>query len=209
MGIQPSSRRAAPQAPISIADALFNKVQQRVLGVLFGNAERSFFASEIIRLAESGSGAVQRELARLEGAGLVTAKRIGRQKHYRANVKAPVFRELRALVLKTSGVADMIRAALASRATDIRAAFVYGSVAKGRDTATSDVDVLVISDRLAYSEVYELLEKAAVTAGRNVNPTIYSTDEFAARVARRNSFLTRVLSQPKIWVIGEADDLRS
>jgi predicted transcriptional regulator len=115
-----------------LADALFAKVQQRVLGVLFGNPGRSFYANEVIALAHSGTGAVQRELARLEAAGLVTAARVGKQKHYQANQASPVFQELRALVLKTSGLADVLREALAPASDRIRAAFVYGSIAKGR-----------------------------------------------------------------------------
>jgi len=120
-----------------VADALFAKVQQRVLGVLFGNPRRSFYANEVIALAHSGTGAVQRELARLEDAGLVTVTRVGKQKHYQANAASPVFEELRGLVLKTSGLADLLREALAPVERRIRAAFVYGSIAKGEDTAAA------------------------------------------------------------------------
>jgi predicted nucleotidyltransferase len=200
-----------PTAPVpvrtSIANALFSKVQQRVLAVLFGNPTRSFFASEVIRSAASGSGAVQRELARLESAGLVTVQRLGRQKHYRANAAAPVFDELRSLVLKTSGLADQLRAALAPRAANIRAAFVFGSVAKQEDTASSDIDLMVISDELAYGEVFEMLEPVSAKLGRIVNPTVYSTAELASRRAKSNAFTTRVLQQPKLWVIGSDDDI--
>ncbi|MGI8547806.1 MAG: transcriptional regulator, partial [Gemmatimonadaceae bacterium] len=134
--------------PSRLADALFTKVQQRVLGILLGNPERSFYANEIIRLACSGTGAVQRELTRLQTGGLVTVSRVGNQKHFQANPAAPVFDELRALVLKTSGLADVLRSALAPLASGIHAAFVYGSLAKREDTATSDVDLMVISDTL-------------------------------------------------------------
>ena len=128
--------------PVSIADALFTKVQQRVLGILFGSTDRSFYGKEIIALAGSGSGAVQRELSRLQAAGLVRVTRVGRQKHFQANPEAPVFAELRALVRKTSGLADVLRTALAPVASAVDAAFVYGSIAKGEDRATSDVDVM-------------------------------------------------------------------
>src|SRR5688500_617490 len=175
MGIKTPSPQTGTVRPTTIADALFNKVQQRVLGVLFGNPRRSFFATEIIRLAESGSGAVQRELARLQSAGLVTVRSVGKRKHYQANGSAPVFKELRSLILKTSGIADRIRSALATRASEIRAAFVYGSVAKGEDTASSDVDLMVISDELGYGELYTLLEDVSAKVGRKVNPTIYTT----------------------------------
>ena len=194
-------------ADITIADALFNKVQQRVLGVLFGNPDRTFFANEIIKLAASGSGAVQRELARLESAGLATTTRVGNQRHYQANRSSPVFGELRALVLKTSGLADQLRNALADRAADIRAAFIFGSVAKQNDTAASDVDVMIISDELTYADIYPILENASSLLTRSINPTIYSSAELAKRITKRNAFVMRVLDQPKIWLIGNDRDL--
>ena len=155
MGMKRASRKAHPRTPSpGLADALFAKVQQRVLGVLFGNPLRSFYANEVIGLARSGTGAVQRELARLEASGLVTVTRVGKQKHYQANAASPVFEELRALVLKTFGLADVLRAALAPASRSIRAAFVYGSIAKGQDTAASDIDLMVISDRLTYADLF-------------------------------------------------------
>lgn len=196
--IEPSSR---------IADALFTRVQQRVLGLLFGNAGRSFYANEIIAMAGSGTGAVQRELARLEGAGLVTVTRSGRQKYYQANAAAPVFAELRALVLKTAGLADVLRAALAPMAAAIHAAFVYGSVARNEDTASSDIDVMVVSDTLTYADLFGALEEATGELGRRVNPTVYDRAELAERVSERNAFVTRVLAQPKFWLIGSERDL--
>ena len=142
-----SGKRQTEVPSPGLADALFAKVQQRVLGVLFGNPRRSFYANEVIGLARSGTGAVQRELARLEASGLVTVTRVGKQKHYQANAGSPIFEELRALVLKTVGLADVLRAALAPVSRCIRAAFVYGSIAKGQDTAASDIDLMVVSDR--------------------------------------------------------------
>ena len=196
-------KRAKPLGSTGLADALFSKVQQRVLGVLFGNPGRSFYANEIIGLARSGSGAVQRELARLQASGLVTVTARGKQKHYQANARSPVFEELRGLSLKTFGLADVLRSALEPVADEIRAAFVYGSVAKSTDTSTSDIDVLVISDTLAYSELFGVLERASVQLGRKVAPTIYSPQEFAERAKRNSSFATRVLAQPKLWLIGD------
>jgi len=190
-----------------VADALFAKAQQRVLGVLFGNPGRSFYANEVIGLAHSGTGAVQRELARLEAAGLVTAVRIGKQKHYQANPASPVFQELRTLVLKTSGLADVLREALAPVSGRIRAAFVYGSIAKGEDTAASDVDLMVVSDSLTYADLFGALEEASAQLGRKVAPTIYSSKELAKRVRQDNAFVTRVLEQPKLWLIGSESDL--
>lgn len=196
-----------PQASASFADALFPKVRQRVLAVLFGNPSRSFYVNEVIALAGSGSGAVQRELAGLSQAGLLTVSRQGNQKHYQANAAAPVFAELRGLVLKTSGVVDVLRTALQPLAPQIQAAFVFGSVASQQDTAQSDIDVLVVSPSLGYGELLGALESATAALGRTVNPTLYTPDDLAQRRTRDNAFVTRVLEQPKLWLIGNDEVL--
>jgi predicted nucleotidyltransferase len=207
MGMKQQKKGQEHPSKTGVADALFAKAQQRVLGILFGNPGRSFYANEVIGLAGSGTGAVQRELARLESAGLVTAVRIGKQKHYQANTASAVFPELRGLVLKTSGLADVLRDALATVSNRIRAAFVYGSIAKGEDTAASDVDLMVVSEGLTYADLFGALEEASAQLGRKVAPTIYSTKELAKRVRRDNAFVTRVLEQPKLWLIGSERDL--
>jgi predicted nucleotidyltransferase len=197
------SRTQAPLERISLADALFGSTQQRVLGLLFGQPERTFYANELISLANSGSGAVQRELARLVQSELVNVRPSGNQKHYQANPQAPIFAELCGIAQKTMGLAEPLRAALAPLAEQIRAAFIYGSVAKRKDTATSDVDLMLISDQLNYGELYTALETLTERLGRTVNPTIYSAAELAQRVQRGDAFITRVLQQPKIWIIGD------
>ena len=197
--------QTTPPAVSSMADALFPKGRQRVLAVLFGNPDRSFYANEVIALAQSGTGSVQRELAALSEAGLITVTPQGNQKHYQANPAAPVFAELRGLVLKTMGLADVLRAALLPLTPQIEAAFVYGSVARQQDTASSDIDVLIVSSSLGYGEVFSALESATATLNRTVNPTIYTPDEIAKRIAQDNAFVTRVLQQPKIWLIGTED----
>lgn len=208
MGMKSVSREDGPRAPVAgLADALFAKVQQRVLGVLFGNARRSFYANEVIALARSGTGAVQRELRRLEASGLVTVTRVGKQKHYQANPGSPVFEELRALVLKTVGLADVLRAALAPVSPNIRAAFVYGSIARGDDTSASDIDLMVVSERLTHADLFAALEQASTQLGRKIAPTIYSPRELSRRVKQENAFVTRVLAQPKLWLIGDERDV--
>lgn len=207
MGTIGAPTEFTPSPTPGVADALFTKVQQRVLGVLFGNPGRSFYANEIIALAGSGTGAVQRELARLAGAGLLTVTRLGNQKHFQANASTPVFEELRGIVMKTSGLADVLRTALATLAGDITAAFVFGSVAKGQDTATSDIDLWVISEHLTYADLFSALELAGARLGRKVNPTVYTQKDLVARHRQGNSFVKRVLAQPKLWVIGGENDL--
>jgi predicted nucleotidyltransferase len=191
----------------SLADALFTKTQQRVLGVLFGQPERSFYASELIRDAGTGSGAAQRELAKLEGSGLIVARRIGHQKHYQADAASPLYSELRSIVLKTVGLAEPLRDALTPLSAAICAAFVYGSVAKATDRSASDIDLMIISDTLTYGDVFGALEQVTRSVGRKVNPTVYTAKEFSKRARTESVFVTRVLEQPKLWVIGSEHDL--
>ena len=194
-------------ARVSLGDALFSGTQKRVLGLLFGQPERSFYAAELMTLVRGGSGAVQRELARLAQSELVAVRVVGRQKHYQANPKSPIFAELCAIAQKTMGLAEPLRAALAPLASRIRAAFVYGSVAKREDTAGSDVDLMLVSDDLSYPELFVALEALSQQLGRPVNPTLYTPQELAHRVTRGDSFIKRVLDQPKIWLIGGDDAL--
>ena len=205
MGIKAKTLIAVPHT--SLVDALFSNTQQRVLGYLFGQPERSFFATELIGLAGSGSGAVQRELKRLEESGLVTVTRLGNQKHYQANQQSPVYTELCGIVQKTVGLAEPLRAALLPYAKKIFAAFVYGSIAKRSDTAHSDIDLMVVSDTLEYADLFGTLEQVATALSRTVNPTILTRQEFAKRVKNKNAFLTRVLAQPKVWLIGGEHEL--
>ncbi|MEP6791757.1 MAG: transcriptional regulator [Ramlibacter sp.] len=200
------SLSSAP-ASTSLANALFPLVRQRVLALLYGNPGRSFFGNEVVALAQSGTGAVQRELASLAQAGLLVVTALGNQKHYQANAAAPVFEELRSLVLKTSGLVDVLRTALAPLAGAIDVAFVFGSVAKKQDTTHSDVDLLLVSDSLGYADAFSALEAAAARLGRKVNPTLYTRADLAKRVARKNAFALRVLAQDKLWVIGNQDTL--
>ncbi|MDP3821692.1 MAG: transcriptional regulator [Burkholderiales bacterium] len=185
-----------------LADALFPRVRQRVLALLYGNPDRSFFSNEVVALAQSGTGAVQRELASLSEAGILTVTARGNQKHYRANKNAPVFKELHGLILKTSGLVDVLRSAMAPLASQMEAAFVFGSIAKRTDTAASDVDVMIVSDTLGYADVFSALEAVTGRLGRKVNPTLYSRAELAKRIKQNNSFAMRVLTQDKMWLVG-------
>jgi predicted nucleotidyltransferase len=205
MGIFKTSARA-PRSR-GLADALFSSTQQRVLGLIFGQPDRSFYATELIALAGSGSGAVQRELARLEETALVTVKRIGTQKHYQANPASPLFVELCAIVQKTVGLAEPLRAVLAPMASGIVAAFVFGSVAKKQDTAVSDIDVLVVSDRVSYADLFGAFEPVTARLGRTINPVVYTSAQFARRRREDAAFIKRVMEQARIWLIGSEDAL--
>ncbi|MBI3526613.1 MAG: helix-turn-helix domain-containing protein [Betaproteobacteria bacterium] len=207
MGTNAKTPVSKVRAGTSLADALFSSIQQRVLAYLFGQPERSFFATELIKLVGGGSGAVQRELARLEDSGLVTVTRVGTQKHYQANPKSPIFSELCAIAQKTVGLAEPLRDALKPLAKHISAAFVYGSVAKKQDAAASDIDLMVVSGNLAYADLFAALEDVSARLGRKVNPTVYSPQELAKRMKQGNAFVTRVWAQPKIWLVGGESDI--
>jgi predicted nucleotidyltransferase len=201
-----SGRRPAklPAAP-GIADTLFSGTQQKVLALLFGQAGRSLLASEIIARAGCGSGAVQRELARLTASGLVLVERVGRQTHYRANESSPVFAELVALVRKTVGLVDPLRSALLPLAGRIHAALIYGSVARGEAKADSDIDLLVVSDELQLEDLYRVLAAVEQALSRPIHPTMLKTDEFDRRRSQSGSFVRRVLKAPVEWLIGGPD----
>lgn len=191
----------------SVADALFSGLQQRLLAVLFGQPDRSFYGNELLRLTGTGRGALQRELEKLVSADLVTVTPVGNQKHYQANAAAPIFAELRGIVMKTLGLADVLRTALNAVADRIELAFVFGSVAKGTDTATSDIDLMVVTETLTYADLFEGLAAAEQVLGRKVNPTLYTSDALAEKIRTENNFVLRVLSQPKIFLIGTEDVL--
>ncbi len=200
-------RRVPVAGRTSMADALFSTTQQRVLALLFGQPERSFFTNELIGLAGAGSGAVQRELRRLAESGLVTVTPVGNQKHYQANRAAPIFEELHALALKILGPADALREALAQLGESVRLALLYGSVAARSDHAHSDIDLLIVSDELTLEAVYALLEPVEERLGRKVSPTLYTPAEFGDRRRRGNPFLARVLAGESILLTEDRDDL--
>jgi len=194
---------------VSLSNALFSKVQQRVLALLFGQSERSFYTSEIMRIVDSGTGAVERELSRLRRSGLVSMERIGNQIHYRANRNSPIFGELRSLVLKTVALNEPLQAALAPfKESGITAAFVYGSVAKGTDTAQSDIDLMVIGGDFDYSDLYTALQDAEDALGRKINATFLSEADWRRKGARKGSFVDKINALPKIFVLGSQNDLR-
>lgn len=199
--------KTLPMQRVLLGDALFSKTQQKLLALLFGKPDQSFFTNEIMRSAQVGRGSVVRELERMLAAGLITLAHQGNQNHYQANPACPIFNELIALVRKTFGIADVIKAALRSLNAQITASFIYGSVAKGEAKAESDVDLMLIGEGLAYAQVMECLASAEQMLGRTINPTIYTAQDFSAKLTAKNSFLVRVLEQPRIHILGEVESL--
>ena len=209
MGRSARARRSAAEPRVGIAEALFSSTQQRVLALLYGQPERSFKVSELIALAHAGSGAVQRELERLAQSGLVTIESDAGRKYVQANASSAIFGELRSLVDKTLGIPRMLAAALEPVADRVRFALLYGSVAKGSDGTASDIDVLIVSDRLSLEAAFALFEPVEARLGRKVSPTIYTLKEFLRRRRERQPFLTRVLEGKHHVLMGSADAVGS
>ncbi len=187
----------------SLGDALFSKTQQKVFGLLFGKPDQSFFTNEIIRWVGLGKGTVMRELERMLSAGLIVQTQKGNQNHYQANPQCPIYPDLLAIVRKTFGIGDAIKSALSPLEPNITQGFIYGSIAKGEATATSDIDLMLVGDDLSYGHVMELLAPVEEALGRTINPTLYSPQDFAAKLGAGNHFLQRVTEQDRILLWAE------
>ncbi len=188
---------------MSLATALFTDSQSRVLRWIFGQPEREFHLSELRRLTGLGSASLQRELKRLAAAGLISSEQVGNLRCFQANAQSPVFSELLSLTRKTLGAEPLLREALASLVPALHAAWIFGSVAKQTDTAQSDIDVMLIGDKLRLASILELLMPIETQLGRKINPTCYTPAEFARRRAEPDSFVNRVLAQAILPLIGE------
>ena len=186
--------------------SLFGRTRQTLLALLYSRADEEHLQESLIQLAGLGRGTVQRELDFLARAGVVRRTVRGRQVYFQANAQSPIYAELRGLVVKTSGVADVLRGALAQLNARISVAFVYGSVAKGSERRGSDVDLMVIGEA-SFAEVSEVLGEAQKTIGREVNPSVYTVRDFGAKVKAKNLFLRTVLRAEKMFLIGDGDEL--
>jgi predicted nucleotidyltransferase len=189
------------------ATILFGKVRQAILSVLFGHADEAFYLRQIVRSTGFGLGPVQRELKQLNEHGIIRRTVSGRQVYFQANLDSPIFPELKSLITKTAGIGDTLRAALAPIAGQLEVAFIYGSIAKGEEGPRSDIDLLVVGD-ISFADVVVNLQAAQKLLGREVVPTVYPPDEFKAKVIAKHHFLTSVLKRPKIYLIGDEDELK-
>jgi len=187
-------------------EVLFPRVRRSILALLLAQPDRQFHLREIVRATQGGKGAVERELRALTGAGILTREERGNLALFRANRGCPIFPELHMLMVKTAGIADVIREAL-SQVEGIRLSFLFGSVARGSVDATSDVDVLVVGDAL-FADISAALLPAQKTVGREISPVVYSPEEFRLRLRGNNSFLTKVLAEPRVFLIGSDDDIQ-
>lgn len=189
----------------TLSSVLFPEYRRRVLGLLLLHPEESLHGREIARRTGLPAGTITRELGLLASVGLLKRERRGNQQIYSADAGSPIYAELAGILRKTSGVAEVLATALDPAKATIRVAFVFGSVAQGRETAASDIDLMLIGS-IGFRKAVQLLQQAEVQLGRDVNPKIFSLDEFRAQVGE-DAFLRDVMSKPKIFVIGTADEL--
>ena len=187
-------------------DSLLPPTRQGILAILFMNPERAWYASEIAQILNVPRSSLQRELRLLTEVGILRSYRKGRMVYFQANDDAPIFPELRGLLLKTAGLVDVVARALAGLAGKICAAFIYGSMASGNARADSDVDLLLIG-KAKPADLALPLREARERLGRDVNPKVYTPQEFAEKRAAKDHFLMRILGKPKLFVIGSNREL--
>jgi predicted nucleotidyltransferase len=188
-----------------LSDALFTETQKKVLGLLYGQPGRSFYTREILALTGMGVATIKRELDRMLAAGILSMTRIGNQHHYQANPHCPIYSELLGIVKKTFGVTEVIRRALEPLAGRIERAFIFGSVASGKESATSDIDLMIVGD-VGFAEVVGALYPVQETLGREINPKIYRREEWIQMQNTKDGFVTEVMNKPVMDVIGGKDE---
>ncbi len=193
---------------MKMIDSIFPKARQRLLGLLLPRPYQEFYLRELVRKSGMGQGSVQQELSSLAKSGLILRRKDGNRVYYRANTAAPIYNELKALMLKTAGLADVLRDALKPEADKIDSAFVYGSVARGDETAESDIDLMVIGT-ISFRRLTALIEPAQEYLGREINPTVYSKSEFVRKIRSGHHFCRCILREPKLFILGEEDELKN
>jgi len=198
-------RAISQQAPTEPGALLFGTYHRRLLGLLLLRPEQSFHLREVERLTGVPSGPAHRELKRMQRVGLLTAVRVGNQVRYQADRGCPIFEELAGIFRKTSGLADVLREALSSLADRIEFAFVYGSVAKGKEGPTSDIDLMVVGE-VSFAEVVEALFSAHESLGRQVNSVLMTMRELRLKLTNKDRFVSRVMSEPRLVLLGVFDE---
>lgn len=188
------------------ATLFFGAYRRKVLGLLLLHPGEQFHLREIARATHTQPGTVRRELSLLTRAGVIESDSQGNQVRFRANESYPIYEELRSILKKTSGVADQLRTALAPLIDGITIAFVYGSVASGRERPSSDIDLLIVGT-VKFEDVIRVLHPYQEELRREINPHIYSAAEFNRKAREENSLLSAILAAPKLFVIGSDDEL--
>jgi len=190
-----------------LSDSLFTITQQKVLAIVYGQPHRSFYTKEIIRLSKMGVATIKRELDRMLAAGVLTMKKIGNQHHYQANPDCPIYDEVSSIVRKTFGIADVIKKALDKNLDKIQNAFIFGSIASGKESSNSDIDVLVIGS-ISFMDLIQALYPAQEILGREINPKIYNISEWKTLKKSKDLLVQEIMSNPKINLVGEESEFR-
>ena len=185
-----------------------SRLRAKVLGWLFSHPDERYFVRQLTALVKEDSTNVSRELTRLEKTGILVSTQEGKQKYYQANRHNPIFNELHSLVLKTVGMADIIRKAMESRISDIRLSFIFGSIADKTENRFSDIDLLVVGN-ITFGEIVDLLLPAEEILNRELNPVVYSLDEFNMRLSESHYLVNNVISGDKIFIVGDENELQS
>jgi predicted nucleotidyltransferase len=192
----------------TLSSILFTEYRSRVLGLLLLHPERSYYLREIARLTATVPGTLKREMDKLLEVGLLTVKKVGNQNHYQANRDCPIYEDLSNVLRKTSGLSDVLIAALLPLSEKIQSAFVFGSVASGKVNAKSDIDLMLIGE-VTYAEVVLLLHPLQEQLGREINPKIYADKEWSKLVKDNGAFVHDVLRKQKLFIIGNEQQLQS
>lgn len=190
-----------------LSNLLFGEYRKRILGLLLLHPEQSYHVRELARLTNTSAGTLHKELSNLSAVGILQSKKVGNQQHYSANLQCPIFEELASIFRKTSGLADVIAEALSSTKNQITFAFVFGSVARGEEQASSDIDVMVVGD-IGFGDVVSLLHESQATLKREINPVVYSVSSFKTRIEKHDAFIKEIIDKPKLFIIGSEHELR-
>lgn len=202
----PAVKNTAEVPAVLLERLLGSRLRAKLLGWVFSHPDERFFVRQLASLLDEDSTNLSRELARLADLGILSSSREGQQKYFRVNQQAPIFPELSGLVLKTSGVGDLVRASLQPLSPSIRVAFIFGSFAAGRADAASDIDLLVVGE-VSLRELVNVLGPIQNRIGREVNPVVYPLQEFGEKLVDRHRFLVSVLEGPKLFLIGSPHEL--
>lgn len=190
-----------------LSSLLFSEYRKRILGLLLLHPNTSYHMRELARLTSTASGTLHKELVKLTAGGILQSKKVGNQVHYSANTQCPIFNELASILRKTSGLTDVVAEALVGVKDQITLAFIYGSIARGEEQAASDVDIMLIG-ALSFGDAVTALYACQSTLQREITPVVYSVDEFNRRLQQQDSFLNDVLTKPKLFIIGNENELR-
>jgi predicted nucleotidyltransferase len=192
----------------TLSPVLFAEYRSRVLGLLLLHPERTYYLREVARLTGTVPGTLKREMDKLLEVGLLTVKKVGNQNHYRANQECPVYVDLANILRKTSGINDVVMNALLPLSEKLQSAFIFGSVASGKENAKSDIDLMLIGE-VSYSEVLSLVHPLQEQLGREINPKIYGVKEWSKLIQDNGAFVQDVMNKPKLFIIGNEQQLNS